>query len=146
MLRELYVERGCIMWGYSLVIPSTLRNTILKQLHVSHLGLVKTKLMAQSCEVAQYRRRHRIDTLAKHVRWKPYLAQPWSRLHVDFLGPYQGKTFFVIIDSSTKWIEIFEMNKTNGATVIKVMGSLFARFGLPLEVVSDQGPPFTSAE
>ncbi|XP_045449691.1 uncharacterized protein K02A2.6-like [Melitaea cinxia] len=76
----------------------------------------------------------------------PYLTQPWSRLHVDFLGPYQGKIFFIVIDSSSKWIEIFEMNKTNATAVIKVMRSLFARFGLPLEVVSDQGPPFTSTE
>lgn len=38
---ELYVERGCIMWGYRVVIPLALQVTILKQLHSSHMGIVK---------------------------------------------------------------------------------------------------------
>lgn len=38
------------------------------------------------------------------------------------------------------------MNRTNASNVIKVLRSTFARFGLPEELVSDQGPPFTSTE
>ncbi|CAK1597930.1 unnamed protein product [Parnassius mnemosyne] len=76
----------------------------------------------------------------------PYHLQPWSRLHIDFLGPFNGKKFLILIDSSTKWLEVFEMPKTNATAVIKVLRCTFARFGLPLELVSDQGPPFTSAE
>lgn len=157
---ELYVERGCIMWGYRVVIPPTLRNTILKELHVSHMGIVKTKSMARSfvwwpnidtdiestCRSCETCAMEATAPPQAAPRSWPYITQPWSRLHIDFLGPYRGKTFFVIIDSSTKWIEVFEMDKTNATAVVKVMRSLFARFGLPLEIVSDQGPPFTSAE
>lgn len=52
----------------------------------------------------------------------------------------------MLVDSSSKWIEIFEMHRTNALNVIKVLRTTFARFGLPLELVSDQGPPFTSSE
>ncbi|XP_061377231.1 uncharacterized protein K02A2.6-like [Danaus plexippus] len=76
----------------------------------------------------------------------PYHLQPWSRLHIDFLGPIRGLTFMVMVDSTSKWLEIFEMKSTNATSVIKVLRTTFARFGLPMEVVSDQGPPFSSSE
>ncbi|CAH2109094.1 unnamed protein product [Euphydryas editha] len=52
----------------------------------------------------------------------------------------------ILLDSSSKWIEIFEVAKTNASSVIRILRSTFARFGLPMEIVSDQGPPFTSVE
>ncbi|XP_049886623.1 uncharacterized protein K02A2.6-like [Pectinophora gossypiella] len=76
----------------------------------------------------------------------PYVTEPWSRLHVDFLGPFHGKTFFVLIDSTSKWLEVFLMPRTTASAVIKVLRETFARFGLPKEVVSDNGPPFSSKE
>ncbi|XP_073964508.1 uncharacterized protein [Choristoneura fumiferana] len=140
--------------------PQAWRSTILKQLHASHMGIVKTKALARSYvwwpgldaqveELCQ-----RCETCAAEAPapprappapW-PYTAQPWTRIHLDFLGPYKSKTFLVLIDSSTKWLEIFEMARTNAMSVIKVLRESFARFGLPVEVVSDQGPPFTSSE
>lgn len=36
------------------------------------------------------------------------------------------------------------MKSTTAAHVIKVLKEIFARFGLPNEIVSDQGPPFDS--
>ncbi|XP_063892697.1 uncharacterized protein K02A2.6-like [Helicoverpa armigera] len=38
------------------------------------------------------------------------------------------------------------MSRTNASNVIKVLRATFARFGLPEQLVSDQGPPFTSSE
>ncbi|CAK1600392.1 unnamed protein product [Parnassius mnemosyne] len=157
---ELYIDRGCIMWGYRLVIPRTLRKKILMQLHTGHMGIVKTKSIARSyvwwpnidtdvesecraCETCAVESQAPPRTPPQP--W-PYHLQPWSRLHIDFLGPFNGKKILILIDSSTKWLEVFEMPKTNATAVIKVLRCTFARFGLPLELVSDQGPPFTSAE
>ncbi|XP_026742280.1 uncharacterized protein K02A2.6-like [Trichoplusia ni] len=157
---ELYSDCGCLMWGYRMIIPTTLRVNVLKQLHIAHMGIVKTKSLArsyvwwpnidrdvealcQSCETC-------LTEGAAPPRAQPqpwlYTAQPWSRLHIDFLGPYHGKTFLIITDSSSKWLEVFEMPRTNASQVIKVLRNTFARFGLPIEIVSDQGPPFTSIE
>ncbi|KAJ0172353.1 hypothetical protein K1T71_012326 [Dendrolimus kikuchii] len=158
--RELYIECGCLMWGYRMVIPAQLQPTILKQLHSSHMGIGKTKGLARSY-VWWPNIDGDIESMCKQCvtcaaeadapprappqPW-PYTAQPWTRVHVDFLGPFKGKTFFVLIDSSSKWIEIYEMNRTTASSVIKVLREIFARFGLPIELVSDQGPPFTSFE
>ncbi|XP_061717584.1 uncharacterized protein K02A2.6-like [Cydia pomonella] len=157
---EMYVDRGCLMWGYRVVVPTILREAVLKQLHVSHMGIVKTKALARSyvwwpnidADVEALCRQ--CETCAAEAPapahappspW-PYSTHVWSRLHVDFLGPFKGKTFLVLIDSSSKWLEIFEMARTTAGAVITELRATFARFGLPRELVSDQGPPFTSNE
>jgi hypothetical protein len=157
---ELYIDRGCIIWDYRLVVPKALRDNLLKELHVGHLGIVKMKSIARSVmwwpgidgDIEDLCKRCTTCALegaapprAPPQPW-PYNPEPWSRLHLDFLGPFHGETFLVIIDSTTKWLEIFKMHRTTAAAVLKPLRETFARFGLPLEVVSDNGPPFTSKE
>ncbi|XP_047993534.1 uncharacterized protein K02A2.6-like [Leguminivora glycinivorella] len=157
---ELYIDRGCIIWGYRLVVPEALRSKLLKELHVGHLGIVKMKSLARSVmwwpgidsDIEELGKQCTTCALegaapprAPPQPW-PYHPEPWSRLHVDFLGPFHGETFLVIVDSTTKWLEIFKMAKTTARGVIKALRETFARFGLPVEVVSDNGPPFTSKE
>lgn len=73
-------------------------------------------------------------------------TQPWSRLHADFLQ-VQSKTYFLVIDSHSKWIEVFNMSTGTTATkVVTLLRECFARFGLPKQMVTDGGPPFTSIE
>ena len=45
---DLSVEKGCLMWGYRLVIPAALRAKILEELHSAHQGIVKMKSLARS--------------------------------------------------------------------------------------------------
>lgn len=65
---------------------------------------------------------------------------------MDFLGPLNGSTYFIVVDACSKWVEAVRMKSTTAASVIAVLRDMFARFGLPKQVVSDNGPPFTSAE
>lgn len=45
---EVTVERGCVMWGYRVIIPVLLRQMVLKELHTSHFGIVKMTAIARS--------------------------------------------------------------------------------------------------
>ncbi|XP_045452661.1 uncharacterized protein K02A2.6-like [Melitaea cinxia] len=157
---EIYIDRGCLMWGYRVIVPAALRSVVLKQLHASHMGIVKTKGIARSyvwwpnIDVDVETVCRQCETCAAEAQAPPrappspwtYDLRPWSRIHLDFLGPLGGKTFLILIDSSSKWLEIFEMPRMNATSVIKMVRATFARFGLPTEVVSDRGPPFTSHE
>ena len=53
---------------------------------------------------------------------------------------------FVIVDSFTKWPEVFKFKTPKTKTTIKVLLELFARFGLLETIVSDNGTLFTSKE
>ena len=70
----------------------------------------------------------------------------WYRIHIYFAGPFLGKSFFVVVDAHSKWPEIFEMSSTTTAKTIVALRHLFAAYGLPEKVVSDNGPQFIAEE
>ena len=54
--------------------------------------------------------------------------------------------WLVIVDAFTKWIEIIPTSATTSESTIRVLRQIFARFGCPRSVVSDNGSQFTSEE
>ncbi|KAK9730119.1 Integrase core domain [Popillia japonica] len=79
------------------------------------------------------------------ITWS-WPTEPWTRLHIDFFGPCLNKNFIVIEDATSKWIECFEVSSVSSEAAIKVLRELFARFGLPNEICSDNAKAFTSHE
>ncbi|UYV65549.1 K02A2.6-like, partial [Cordylochernes scorpioides] len=71
-------------------------------------------------------------------------SRPWSRLHIDHAGPFQGKLFLVVIDAYSKWIEAKIVSTTSTETTINCLKEIFATHGLPDVIVSDNGTSFTS--
>ena len=50
----------------------------------------------------------------------------------------------VVTDALSKWPEIFVTENTSAEDTVSTLRSLFARMGLPDQIVSDNGPQFTS--
>ncbi|KXJ23209.1 Uncharacterized protein K02A2.6 [Exaiptasia diaphana] len=71
---------------------------------------------------------------------------PWQRIHIDFAGPFKDSMFFVVVDAHSKWPEVIPMKSTTSSKTIEVLRNLFARFGIPEQLVSDNGPQFVSDE
>ena len=65
---------------------------------------------------------------------------PWKRLHVDFAGLFEG---LIVVDAHTKWPEVIPMKTTTVSRTIVVLRSVFARYGLPHQIVCDK---FSSEE
>ena len=44
--------------------------------------------------------------------------RPWQRIHVDFAGPFMGCMFLIVVDTRSKWPEVFcheeHQSRTNG--------------------------------
>ena len=70
----------------------------------------------------------------------------WQRIHVDFAGPFMGETILVVVDARTKWVEAVTMKSTTSEKTITVLREMFSRYGLPEQLVSDNGPQFVSVE
>jgi hypothetical protein len=142
------------------VIPSVLREKVLKELHEVHPGVSRMKALARSyvwwpnmdleieylvkdCETCQQNQRCPAKSLPHH--WE-YPTGPWERIHIDHAGPTKGKTFLVVVDAHSKWVEVNTVRSTDSRNAVDVLRRLFATHGLPRVLVSDNGKGFVSDE
>ena len=54
--------------------------------------------------------------------------------------------FSILIDSQCKWIEVHPMSSITASATFQCFLNIFAQFGIPENVVSDNGPTFISME
>ena len=71
---------------------------------------------------------------------------PWKRIHIDYAGPFLGKMFLLVIDAHSRWMEIEAVHSATTQSTLEHLRSMFARFGLPEVMVTDNGTCFTSSE
>ena len=81
--------------------------------------------MVNNCKVCLLERKTPPKTTL--TPW-PWPERAWMRLHADFLGPFFGNMYLIVIDAHSKWVEIFNFkNNTKAYRVIQVFNGLFAR-------------------
>ena len=148
------------MWGIRMIIPLKHRETLRQELHRDHPGCSRMKSLARSyfwwssldadierttksCGMCE-QNKHAPSPAPLHPWTWP--TKPWQRIHIDFAGPFLGTSFFVVIDAHSKWPEVFEMSNTSTTQTIAIFRKLFATYGLPEQMLSDNGPQFSSAE
>ena len=158
---ELSVLNGCVLWGARVVIPPQGRDAVMSELHDTHPGIVRMKALARgyvwwpgmdgelerkvhSCRTCQSVRNVSDKRQPLHP-WE-YPGKPWSRLHIDYAGPMDGKMFLVVVDAYSKWMDIFPTSGSTSAITIAKLRGLFSTHGLPDLLVSDNATSFTSAE
>ena len=54
--------------------------------------------------------------------------------------------FFIVVDAHSKWPEVIQMSTTTSQSTMEVLRSLFSYYGLPEQIVLDNGAQFTSDE
>lgn len=67
----------------------------------------------------------------------------WSRVHIGFVGPFHGQTFFVVANAYSKWLGVVLFSSTTLEAVIWTLRKLFPIHGLPDILVSDNEAKFT---
>ena len=78
------------------------------------------------------------------------LIEPFEKWALDFVGPInppsnQKKYILVCTDNVTKWVEAKALPfATENIVVSFLFEDIFTRFGVPIEIVTDQGTQFTS--
>ena len=73
-------------------------------------------------------------------------SRPWSRIHIDYAGPFMGHMFLIIVDSYSKWTYAYPMKNSVSQATIERLRNTFATHGLPEICVSDNASCFTSEE
>ena len=129
----LSIVNDCILWGSRVYIPKQGQQHVLTELHGGHPGSSRMKTLArmyvwwfnmdkdidqlvQKCDQCQQARP--MPPKAPLHPWQSP-TRPWSRIHVDLAGPMQGKTFLIVIDSHSKWLEVCHMTSTTATATIQ---------------------------
>ncbi|KII64181.1 Pro-Pol polyprotein [Thelohanellus kitauei] len=141
------------------VIPTVLIPSFLKLLHKGHWGSSRMKNLAR-----QYCYWHNIDkdidelskscipcrenaklVPSEYTSW-PKASSAFERVHVDFLGPFKGYIWLILVDAYSHFPFVVKMSGFSSLLTIAALKSIFAIEGLPETIVSDNGKQFVSAE
>ena len=143
------------------VIPQSLRSRVLSLLHEGHWGIAKMKQMARryiawpsinrdienlvkSCDAC----RKVMKAPDRQYREWPKTSESFERIHLDFAGPINNKMFLVIVDAHSKYpfVKVMNVGSTTTLCVVNALREVFSIEGLPVTIVTDGGPQFTSNE
>ena len=125
-----------------------------------HQGVCKMKALARSyiwwpgidmdieskvrgCNICQVNRKLPASSLLHP--WE-FPQKPWSRIHLDYAGPFLGKMFLIVVDAYSKWLDALSMNSSTSSATIEKLRRIFSEHGLPNQCVTDNGTCFTSSE
>ena len=156
---ELSVVDNCLLWGRRVVIPQVFRQSLLEELHSNHLGITKMKALARnylwwpqldSDLEATCRNCHECcinSAKPPSAPAHPWIVpkQPWERIHIDH-AQWGKHLLLIMIDAFTKWPEVHLVSSTSATQTIDKLRTTFATHGVPVTLVSDNGPPFTSVQ
>jgi hypothetical protein len=93
----------------------------------------------RNCEICE-----RPSTAQSMHSWPK--AAVWSRLHIDWAYSNKLGEILVIVDPTSGWLEAFPCQSRATSSVINALREVFARFGIPNTLVSDNAKEFKSEE
>ena len=148
---------GVLTKGSRLVIPQKLQKDVLERLHSAHQGMSSSKRRArQTCFWPSMNQdienmigkcseclKHKPTKTKEQLKPHPVPTRPWEKVATD-LFELNRRHFVVVTDYYSLWPELFELKVTSSRQVIEVMKEVFARHGIPSQVVSDNGSQYKS--
>ena len=154
---ELSTCSGLVMRGTRIVVPNSLQPDVIARLHDGHFGVNKSLARADECVWWPSLRHDVTDKCMKcdfcqvhqsAQRKEPLITttlpnRPWSKISMDFADSDQK--YLVISDYYSRWIEIIKTPTPSCGAIIPKLNDLFATFGYPDEIISDNSP-FKSEE
>ena len=146
------------MYNSRIYIPKSSRDVYLERCHEGHQGITKCHRRAQrhlwwpglSSEIAEYVTKCNVCIKQGGIKHQPMVegqlpSCPWEVIGSDVFT-FKSKLYLVMIDYYSRWIEAIPISTQTSGSVIIAMRNVFACFGVPKVVRSDNGPCFDSKE
>ena len=154
---DISYHEGLLLKDQRIVVPSALRSEMKSILRQGHLGIENCKKRARQalfwplinkeledmiskCPTClTYRNRQSSETPIKHE----IPDDPWTKCATD-LFRLQGHYYLFIVDYYSKFIAVENLKNPQSETVINKCKKVFSQFGIPKELITDNGPEFSS--
>ena len=154
---ELTVRGELVFKGQQLVVPAALRKELMAVTRATDIGIegcirrapntlywprmsTKLKEYVSKCDVCLA---HQSAPSKEPLLPHEMVARPWSKVAAD-LCELDGRTLLVVTDYYSNFIEVARLNSATSRSVIKDMKDVFARYGIPDVLVTDNGAQFAS--
>ena len=161
---ELSEHEGLLLYKDRIVVPSEMRREVLKQLHGGHLGVERTRKLAQTTvfwpgissdiinttETCDKCMQHRPSLPQEPLISDPPPANPFEEVSAD-LFEYGGFYFLVMVDRLSGWWDIYRYSKATGITADATLEFIeqwcnTAGHGYMMKLRMDGGTQFTSSK
>jgi hypothetical protein len=157
---EMSVEQDLIFKGPRLYVPFAARAAMIERAHSSHIGLNSALRRVRECifwprmtlEITEYITRCDIcnQLPAASPPKEPLIphavpVNAWAKVGVD-LFQIGNHDYMITVDYTTNFFEIDRLETKRSSEVVYKLKAHFARHGLPLTLISDGGPCFSSNE
>ena len=154
---ELAVIDGIILKGKCIIIPNSLKEQVLIQLHTNHMGIEKTKLLARECvywpsiyaNIEKYIKQ--CVTCLQFQQMQPQERmihhdiplKPWEVVGADVFH-YINKNYLCIVDYNSKFPIIKRLEGLSAENLTNAVKIIFAEYGILHKLMSDAGTNFIS--
>lgn len=159
---RLSVVGGVLIMNDKLFVPTSLRNKALEIAHRCHFGMESMKRTIRD-SIWWPKMWKDVERLVKDcvtctrisrpntpipLRSRVLPDLPMQNTQVDFLSlPGCGSEhFFTVADTYSRMLWCIEMKKTDSVSTIRALNKIFAIWGRPDVIQSDNGPPFNSTQ
>ena len=151
-------ESSLLTYGSRIVIPLNMRREILSRIHDDgHLILQKSRQRMQESvwwptvgqdlkewiEKCSFCQRDSRQQHTEPLRPSVLPERPWTKIGMD-LCLFEGKDYLIMIDYFSRWIEIINLEDATRSTLVRKVKTIFASWGIPEVIRSDNGPQFMS--
>ena len=151
---ELTLYGGLLLYNCRIVIPTNMRLLTLEKIHSGHQGIQQCRMrvstpvwwpgvskamenFVQSCPICQ----KTLNLSREPLINTPLPSYPWERIAAD-LFDLKGSTYLLVVDYFSRFVEVQKLNTTTSPSVVTHLKSIFARFGIPATMITDNGPQF----
>ena len=148
------IESGILMKNSKVLIPETLKQKYLKQIHQGHQGIEACrsrarefvfwininndlKELVEKCDLCQSQQ-NSTAIVQKYV--SEVSPHPWHMQLVQIYSIFERIDFLVVGDYFSKYLIIRKIPNSTSSAVIKELGMIFSEFGKPQIFRSDNGP------
>ncbi|XP_057378537.1 uncharacterized protein K02A2.6-like [Daphnia carinata] len=150
---------GLLLYKERLIVPTSLRQEVLKGIHSGHFGETKCVLRARSaiywpgcedqvknvvasCNICQSNRTRNPSQPLYPVELPVY---PFQFVSADIFK-FQGRSYLLTVDAYSKWPCAAQVKDLSAAATVMELDRIFADFGSPEVIKTDNGTHFANAE
>ena len=147
-----------LLYGGRIVVPKQLQKETLQKIHTGHQGIVRCRLRAAtsvwwpgiSKELELFIQKcpecvKSIPNSREPLIPTPLPEHPWEKVAAD-LFQLNGLTYLLVVDYFSRYPEVIRLTSTTSKAVISSLKAMFSRHGVPLVLMSDNGPQFDSSD